>query len=778
MQQLSVPEMLRQAEEQLRQGRTEQSLQLLQQAEKALKPRATPDGKKISTPPHLIAAQAELPGLMARALLAHARLQTDPKQKLALLEEAVRRVPDDARCLTVLGAFRLSQGDAQTARADFQKAIELAPNDNFAARGIALSLLAIGRSREAVELLKPIPKDEALRRLEAAANWLGDDQPPAQSLLRGLQLLAKGDADLARRVLADLPLPDHNPTHVEAILLATQFFYSGAANFQAQRFGEAMGEWHEAQRLAESHKLVLPWQSHLPAYYHQIAQRILPDDPAQAGKAWQAALKLSPADQVAAHNQTVMRRAQAQQAWQAGQIEQAAAIWQESLELKPQDETLLQNIAIACERLGRKTDAVKHWRTLARLWRQQLKQRAQETGFKQRLQSLGQRLLTLMNEAGAEPEEMLEEAEATLKFDTENHDLRLQVAELLVEIGKPQRALRELEQIERQRGASAVLLTHKALALDMAGREKDARKTFEQAYTLEPQNKTVQVAYLSFLGRLANEAVDDEDEDLAIEICEKQLEIDPKYLQAVGMLAQLYFDDDRKEDAQTLLKRIIEANPDKPQSYVAVAAVYLKNNLKKEAQPLLARAIELDPGTECYFQVGLAYAKAGDAKSAVKYFDHAAEKTGLEMLLEMGMVLNSRGHAKEANRYFDKAKKLDPTHPLPHFIKAVSLLGESPMHLLVMSKKDRQTVLKELTEAERLMAGRKEYESLRQEIAQVRRLVEDSPLDLLLGRAGGPMPFFMGDDDDDDDFFDEEDDDDEPPVFIPPRKRATKKKRK
>ncbi|HMZ22309.1 MAG TPA: hypothetical protein PLD20_30535, partial [Blastocatellia bacterium] len=66
-QQLSVPEMLRQAEEQLRQGRTEQSLLLLRQAENALKPRATPDGKKISTPPHLIAAQSELPPLIARA---------------------------------------------------------------------------------------------------------------------------------------------------------------------------------------------------------------------------------------------------------------------------------------------------------------------------------------------------------------------------------------------------------------------------------------------------------------------------------------------------------------------------------------------------------------------------------------------------------------------------------------------------------------------------------------------------------------------------------------
>ncbi|HMV47266.1 MAG TPA: tetratricopeptide repeat protein [Blastocatellia bacterium] len=154
-------------------------------------------------------------------------MQTDPKQKAALLEEAVKRVPNDAHYLTVLGAFRLSQGDAQTASADFQKAQELSPENASAARGLALSLLAVGRSREASELLKPISAnagDENLRRLEAFGNWLADDQPPAQALLRGLQLLAKGDADLAWRTLGELPELDHNPTHTEAILLATQFF--------------------------------------------------------------------------------------------------------------------------------------------------------------------------------------------------------------------------------------------------------------------------------------------------------------------------------------------------------------------------------------------------------------------------------------------------------------------------------------------------------------------------------------------------------------------------
>ena len=46
----------------------------------------------------------------------------------------------------------------------------------------------------------------------------------------------------------------------------------------------------------------------------------------------------------------------------------------------------------------------------------------------------------LMTEAGQPLEEILDEMEATLKFDPENHDLRLKVAELLMEDGQPRKS--------------------------------------------------------------------------------------------------------------------------------------------------------------------------------------------------------------------------------------------------------------------------------------------------------------------------------------------------
>ena len=176
---ISGADLLKQAEEQLRRGQTEQAIESLRQAEHDLKPRTTPDGKKITMPPHLIVAQSELPGLMARAQAAHSLTLTNPQQKLAALEDAVKRAPNETRYLVALGACRLSQGNAPAAFADFQKADELSPGDKLATRAFAVGLLANERAHEAADLLKQNSaesRDENNRRLAAISDWLAGNE--------------------------------------------------------------------------------------------------------------------------------------------------------------------------------------------------------------------------------------------------------------------------------------------------------------------------------------------------------------------------------------------------------------------------------------------------------------------------------------------------------------------------------------------------------------------------------------------------------------------------
>ncbi len=779
--------MLRTGQDQLQHGQTGQAIETLRRAERELKPRLTPDGKRVTMLPHQVAAQAAWPAVMARALAAHALALADPQQKLAALADAAHLAPQEPRYAAALGACRLLLGRADEALADFQRAFELAPNDSLTRRAMALGLLATARAQEAEALVKAAGNGDSQHRLAALCHWPDEPEQPEQpeqletgegaslsrDLLRGLRHLAKGEVEQAREALAVLPALDHNPTQAEAMLLSTQFFHAGEANFLTRRRREALNDWREAHRLLKAHNLSAPWQSRMAAYLPADAESALAEDAAVAIEAWQLALAIAPADKTASANLLAARRAQAGQAWRAGHTEQAATLWQELLQTTPQDERLLQNAAIACQRLERKTEALQHWRALARLWRQQFKQRAAEDGFKQRLERLEHHLLDLMAETGESPQEVLNELEAALQFDPGNHNFRLEIAQVLMEMGKPQRALKHLAQLEQQQGPSATLLSHKAMALTMAERSTEAGHAFEKAYALEPENKTVQFGYLGFLGNEAATAAQGGKLDRAIEICQKQLGIDDDYFPALSQLATLYFKLKRKKEAVALLKRAAAKTPQKAQRMVAIGTAYLINKQKKDAKAAFDRAVELEPSMMCFYQIGTAYLETNNVKEAIPYLNRAAEaeEAPLEMLLEVAVNLLETGNAKEAEHFINKARKLDPTHPLPYLVKALSAI-RNPLDLILMSDKKRKELLKDFNEIERLTAGRKEFEGLREEVAEVKQLIEETPGGLG-GALGGLPPFLFGDDEDDDDF-----DDAPPPFFDPPYGGSKSKKKK
>lgn len=756
--QIQPAELIRLAEDHLNRGQIDEAIQNLRLAEKELQPRVTPDGKKISTPPHLVAAQAALPQLLAQAFSSRALSVADPKQKLADLEVAIKYAPEGIRYRIAAGALRLLLGQPEAARADFEKAEESQPGDALATRAFALGLLATRRAREAGDLLNQYPedrRDEAWRRLVALQRLsVGEavEQTSASDgdqLRSGLSHLARGENDRALEKLAAPHALDHNPSRVEAAQIATRFFYNGWIGFNARRYRDAMASWREATRLSQTHQLSLPWRDRLASCYHKIAENVLEEDLSLAVECWREALRLSPEDKVAQANLAATKQAQAGEAWREGKIEQAVALWQDLLKDDPQSERLSRNLAVACERLGRKTEAVTHWRALARAWRKQAKQRASEPGFKESLLKVEDRAVNLMLEVGMDGQEIVNELEAALKFDPDNLDLRRRTVEQLLETGKPQAAMRHLEAMERQSGVTTDLLTQKAIALDLMNRHADARKIFEQALALEPSNALTRRNFLVFLTQEATRAYKRHDKKRATEICQQQLALDQNYEPALLLLASLYFGSKRKAEAKELLNRLIANNPGSAQKRVMAGSVYLRHRMRKEAEALFKEAIKLESSAECFFFIGLSYLEVGELKQALKYFDLAAEAGGFDRLIEISMLLMEAGHTDEIDRYLDKAIKLDPSHPIPHAIKAVSRLL-NPL-ILLLDSNSLKIALEELAEAERLAAGKPEYEDFRSELAMVRRQFENAPpgiADLL----GGALPPFLFDDDDDD-FF-------------------------
>jgi tetratricopeptide (TPR) repeat protein len=566
-------------------------------------------------------------------------------------------------------------------------------------------------------------------------------------LLSGLSHLARGDKDLAREALAALPAMDHNPSRAEAAQIATQLFYNGWLSFDARRYQAAIAAWREANRLSQAHQLRLPWRDRLAPLYHKIAEAVLEENQLLAIECWQESLKLSPDDKTAQANLAATKRAQANAAWREGKIEQSVALWNELLKDDPQNERLSRNLAVGCERLGRKTEALTHWRTLARARRRQAKHQSVEPGFKESLLKVEERVVNLMIETGMEGQEIVGELETTLKFDPDNPDLRRRIVEQLLEIGKPQAAIKHLDAMERQNGAAPDLLTQKGMALDMMGRHADAGKTFEQAMALDPSDSLTRRNYLIFLSQEAIRANERNNKKRAMEICQRQLSLDQNYEPALALLASIYLDSRRKADAKKLIERIVANNPESPQHRVMVGSIYLRHNMRKEAEALFKEALDLEPGPACSFFIGLSYLEAEEVKPALKYFDRAAKVDDADMLVEIAMHLTEAGYINEIDRYLDKAVKLDPSNPMPHVVKAVSKLF-NPMALL-LEPNGLKSALKELEKAQRLAAGCDEYKDLASELEDIMRHFEEAPPGIADLLEAGMSPFLFDDNDDD-----------------------------
>jgi tetratricopeptide (TPR) repeat protein len=768
--QIQPAELIKLAEGHLNRGHIDEAIQNLRLVEKEVQPRVTADGKKISTPPHLVAIQTAAPPLLARALSARSLISTDPKQKLADLDEAVKYAPEEIRYRIAIGACRLLLGQSEAARSDFEKAEELRPGDAFATRAFTLGLLATGHAREAGDLLNQWPedrRDEGWRRLVALQRLSGGEVGQqlvalndSDHLLGGLSHLSRGENDRAREKLATLPAMYHNPSRAEAAQIATQFFYNGWLSFNARHYQAAIASWREANRLSQAHQLRLPWLDRLTSYYHNIAETVLKENLPLAIECWQEALKLSPDDKTAQANLAATKQTQASEAWREGKIEQAVALWLVLLKDDPLNERLRRNLAVGCERLGRKDEALTHWRELARMWRQQAKQRAGESGFKESLLKVEERAVNLMLEVGMDGQEIVNELEAALKFDPDNLDLRKRTVEQLLEIGKPQAAMKHLEAIERKSGASAESLTQKGMAFDMMGRHADARKIFEQAVALDPSDAAARRNFLIFLTQEAVRADKRRDKKRAMEICQEQLSLDQNYEPALALLASLYLGSKRKADAKELLERLVATDPKSPQKRVVAGSIYLRHKMRKEAEALFKEAIGLEPSPICFFFIGMSYLEIEEVKSALKYFDRVAEKGDVDMLIDIAMRLVDAGYVKEIDRYLNKAIKLDPSHPMPHVVKAISRLF-TPL-ILLLEPNGLKNALKELEEGERLAAGNEEYRDLASELNSIRRHLEEAPTGIA-DLIGGGMPPFLFDDDDDN-------------IFIERRRRSRKKR--
>lgn len=722
----SPVELLAAAEKQLVQGQIDAALDAIEKAARELAPRPAPPGKKITIPPHIIAAQQSLPRLRARALAARARTASDPHRMVSILKEAIESDPTAAGYRLALGAARLLLGENPQALIDFSDAQQRAPDHPLLARAFALAAA-----------------DET--------GGLSVESVVGAHLVEGLSAAARGEWARAAEALAELPTISSPPTRADAARVSTQLYYTGLLAALDGRRREAIGDWREAARLARNYQLALPWIKRFPDDLRRTAAAA-GGEMELARECWRIVLNLSPSDAEAQAQLTAVDCAQALEDWRAGRTAEAAALWERILTVSPGEHGIRRNLAIAFEKLERPADAGREWKTLAREQRRRFKQKRDDAGSIEQLLLIEKHLVKLMLTAGADSTEVFNEIEAVLSAAPDSDELRLWAADALIEIGRPQPALKHLEAIEKRRGASGILLLRKGIVLEILNRHAEARRAFERALELDPDNAVARRTMVLFLGQEAVRADDRNDSARAIDYCQEQLAIDPNYESALAHLGKLFFSTGRDEDARRHLARLTSIEPRDARRLVAAGSIYLDAGRKKEAAALFKDALALDAGPECLFQIGDVYQENRSWKEAIKYFDRAVEAgVGIEMLAHIISKCYEQGRKKDGDRYLKTAFRRYPDHPLPHMIKGIERMTSlSPIDLMFNSRAIDE-ILEVFETAEKMCVGRPEYAEYLGSIREIREHVAEHPILQLVRQSGGRLPEFLFDDDDDDD---------------------------
>jgi tetratricopeptide (TPR) repeat protein len=774
---VSTGDLVKQAEAKLEGGEIDAAARMLLRADAEVRQSAAASvAKGAALPPQIVEVRPRIARLLPRALFQRAFLAEDPRRMVEDLEEAVRRAPAEARGQVALGAARAVMGEAHAAQEHFRQAQQSAPEDALAGRGYALGLLATGHTREFGEWLEQHPEaqvDAAVKRLAtlrdlidgnlplsltpasggstaapkrakkgatgaAAAGRDGDGHEElAGRLLDSLVGLARGEGERPRKQLQARPRSGPEPGAAVAAVLATQRFYSGALRFQAGSPTEAFADFHMAQSLMGTSALRLPWVARLVPYYRAIAERALQaEDLALASLCWAAIREIDPRDAAAA-NLEAARRVRAYQAWRAERWEEAIPLLEESLRAAPEDEELLHALAIATEKAERAADAITHWRALGQRWRQRLKEPATDALFRERLTRLAQHVVDLMIQTGRPGYEIQNELDALVKLDPDNMSLRQTVATLLIEMDRPQPALKHIEVVERRQGESADLLALKGFALGFNQRMDAALRCFERALELDPTHATARMAYLPMLLLQGEAAEEDEDLEGAIAIYRRVLEIDPEYAGALSHLADALFELGQTAEAERMLERMLAIRPENAPRHIAAGTLYLRFGRPRKAESQFKRARELDPSEECLYAIGEAYLDAGNRTKTLQFFDRAIRAGNVHTTLAVSRALFDSEFSDDAEKYIDLALRQMPYHPEAHLARGIFLLEKGDTDEAEIEFGIAEDFAALLPGFEEIRDNAREFRSeieARRETAELLGMLENLPRDMPIPR--------------------------------------------
>jgi len=609
--------------------------------------------------------------------------KNDTKAAVIQLKNALQGNPSLAEARFLLGKALLESGDPTSAEVELRKAIDLKYSADQVIPLLARTLLMLGQPKKVIDDLAATPLTEA------------EGKAGLQTYL-GQAYLMTGKADEAKKAYAAAltASPGYGPAVIgQARMLGRERDFAGALALLStalekssdlfegwQLKGDLLSLQGEGKQAADAYRKALAIKAdYLPAHASLMARNLEENQLDEAAKQLEAMRKIAPK-----HPQTIYL--QAQLLYRQKNFKGSQEVLQQFLKVLPDNTAALQLAGVVEYEL-------KSY-TMAESYLQKALPRTPELGLARRvlvatyLRS-GQPVKALatlepvldkiadnsdllalagevfMQNGDADKAESYFSKAAAL--DPENNRKRTSVALSQLALGDTDVAYRELEQIASvDSGINADLAL---IASQLKGRQFDqALKSVDALEKKQPENPLVHnLRATALLGK--------GDVAAARKSFEQALTLNPTYYPAAANLAMLDLADKKPEEAQKRFETILAKDPKNVQALLALAGMRAKAGEKTDVvAELINKAVSAavaDPSPRLAL-IGL-YLNAKDSGKAL-----SAAQEALSVFPERAEVLDAAGRAQQIAGDLNQA--------LATYAKLAAVVPKSPQPYLRMAE--------------------------------------------------------------------------------------------
>jgi tetratricopeptide (TPR) repeat protein len=157
--------------------------------------------------------------------------------------------------------------------------------------------------------------------------------------------------------------------------------------------------------------------------------------------------------------------------------------------------------------------------------------------------------------------------------------------------------------------------------------------------------------------------------DIALNLYNKILEIDPNHSQALNNLAVIFTNLKNYQKARACYEKAIKINPNYADAHNNLGIIFEKLGDLQKAKECYERAIEINPNyADAHYNIGIIFNELGDLQKAKECYEKAIEinPNYTEAHNNLGVVFRKLGENQKAKECYKKAIEINPNHSAAH----------------------------------------------------------------------------------------------------------------